>query len=994
MSKKKVLLWVLLCCICISCTIGYFGLRASAASAEIIDCDIPSEYGRGEEFVMPEGKVSYKGQEKSPESKYVVFPSGKANAGETVVLSEEGKYELVFQADFDGTVVVAKKTFIVRKSIIQVNDDNSSAEIQDGKIVVSLAPKDVFSYNEILDLTTATKDIPLLNLEFDPNVIGVADATKIHFRFTDLYDESNYVILTLGNVPQAWANNHSYLTAGAAGQPQVGIENSDNPDKMHIHIDSFYNYGTPIHFSMVGLPLEKSHKVLTVYFDYAEKAFYADREIFSGGAKRIVVDLDEPLYFGENLWAGFTSGKVKMTVTASNYQSSTCNFSISTINGNSEFSDPGDVSAPIISVDTGYEPDQLPTALVGKPYPLFDALAVDGHDGKIEPTAAVYYRYYSEKPVNVSVEDGKFTPTKEGVYVIEYTATDLSGNVGKACVSVQAVQGDGLQVELLDPAAETDTGVSVKLISGISYTDASGKVSYSVKAKNPTTGEETEVNTDTFALIPMADGDWEITVTVKDYVSTVVKTFTLSSNHTAQPQVFDNAAVPKYFILGATYQMPVLKGYDFSSGKGVLTDMDIFVMENGSPERKIENGQYIPENVGKATVIYRLSVDGKVCEKAYAVTVVDVGYTGDLDLSKYFVASTGTATAQNNTANITYEVEGDTTLDFVNFVQVKNLSYSFQIGEKNAYNKVHIYLTDTVTGKQVKLSYNRTADGATFCVNDGTEKKLSSSFDGMNKSFSLEFSNDTSIVMPEADATMEVRTFLDGSEFTGFTNNVAHFSVALEEVSGPSQIVMNNLNTQTLNNSKTDRFAPQIIVETKSGDRGKGDKITLTGAFAYDTLDPTSTLTLEVTDPDGAYVADENGVLLDGTQDPTVDYTFAMDEYGDYVIRYVLSDGKENTEYYVYAVTVKDVEGPTISFAKHEETAKVGDTVEIAGTEVTDNFTQACTVVAYVFNPECANVPVTDGKFEAAMAGVYTVRYMAFDENGNYAFASYEIVVR
>ena len=58
MSKKKVLLWVLLCCICITCTIGYLGLQASAVSAEIIDCDLTSEYGLGDKFMMPNGKVS------------------------------------------------------------------------------------------------------------------------------------------------------------------------------------------------------------------------------------------------------------------------------------------------------------------------------------------------------------------------------------------------------------------------------------------------------------------------------------------------------------------------------------------------------------------------------------------------------------------------------------------------------------------------------------------------------------------------------------------------------------------------------------------------------------------------------------------------------------------------------------------------------------------------------------------------------------------------
>ena len=75
MSKKKVLLWVLLCCICITCTVVYPGLQAAAAAAEIVDCDIAAEYGQGDQFTMPEGKISYDGVEQVPDKKYVVFPS-------------------------------------------------------------------------------------------------------------------------------------------------------------------------------------------------------------------------------------------------------------------------------------------------------------------------------------------------------------------------------------------------------------------------------------------------------------------------------------------------------------------------------------------------------------------------------------------------------------------------------------------------------------------------------------------------------------------------------------------------------------------------------------------------------------------------------------------------------------------------------------------------------------------------------------------------------
>ena len=410
MSKKKALLWVLLCCICVTCTLGYIGIKTAAASAEIVECELPAEYTLDDKFVIPNGKISYKDQVKTPDTKYLVFPSGKASATETIVLSEAGEYELVFQANFDGAVVAAKKTFVVKKSLLQVNNDSSNAQIVDGKIKVSLASDDVFTYNAVVDLAAASSEIPLLEMEMNPSVIGTADVTRLKIRLTDLYDEENYITISLNHFTDSWATGHIYMTAGANHQPQVGVEKAGIPAEMKIFSNDSYGYGAAINFPMSGLPKSPADSVLALYFDYAQRVFSADRESYTG-MNQMIADLDDPAQFGDNIWRGFTTGEVKMTVFATNYQAATCNFTIHSVCGVSEFVDIGDVYAPIVSVNTGYEPDQLPTALVGKPYPIFDAVAVDGHDGKLPAMASVYYKYYSEKPVEVAVVDGAFTPS-------------------------------------------------------------------------------------------------------------------------------------------------------------------------------------------------------------------------------------------------------------------------------------------------------------------------------------------------------------------------------------------------------------------------------------------------------------------------------------------------------------------------------------------------------------------------------------------------------
>lgn len=989
-KKKSISLFVL--CLSVLMLTGYWGMNAKALDAEITGCEIQENYNYGESFVMPDGKVSYKGEEKEAESRYLLFPSGKANESEEIVLSEDGEYQVVFKAHFDGAMITAQKSFVVSKRLLAVNSEKSTASVVDDKISVSLVPDDVFTYNKALDLSTATKEKPLLNMEFQPVETGTADAVNVKIRFTDLYDEENYVTITLKVVEGAWANGQIYISAGAANQSQVGVENLEDPTQTNIHRNDIF--GTPVYFSMVGLPNSALDTQLKIYLDYAEKALYVDREIYSGAQNRLIVDLDDAKYFGTEIWEGFTTGEVKMTVFAENYQSTSCNFTISEINGETGFSATGDNEPPSITVTEEYETDHIPVALVGKPYKIFSARAFDKYDGETAVTASAYYKYFSESPVKLTVTDGTFTPEKEGTYVIEYKAVDVSGNVGINAVKVEAVIGEGLQAELNDVVEETYTGVTTKVISGINYTDNSGNVDYTIIAKNKATEEEFEIDKDTCEFCPMSDGEYEITVTVMDYVSTVSKTFDLKSAHTSQPQVYGTVAMQKYFISGATYPMPELMGYDFSSGSGVETAMSVFVTESDGKEKEISDNQYIPETAGDVTITYRLTVDGLVCEKSYAATVVDVGYNGDLCLEKYFVASEGAVTAEKASTCITYSTNAAAKLDFINFVQVKKLAFSFMVGESNNYNRMNIYLTDTLTGKQVKLSYRRSGEASLFSINDGTELNVESSFDGIDRNFALEYNNDTHMVAASTSLSVKIENFLDGSSFDGFTNSLALFAIELEEVTGASQLVINNLNSQSFNDSNVDRFAPEIIVKTKSGDRGINEEVELPGAFVYDTLDPVCSMQLVVTGPDNETVTDVNGVLLDGTQDISADYTIKLEQYGDYTIAYFAEDGANKTANYIYAITSKDVEAPSVTLAKHKESAKVGDSVQVAEATVEDNITEECTVAVYVYDPEGVVAALTDGKFEAAMAGNYTVRYMAFDESGNYAFASYEIAVK
>lgn len=972
---------------------GGFAFRSKAEKAKLIGCDVQAKYTLGENLVLPTGQVSYKGEKKPATSVYLVYPSGKANNGETVTLSEEGQYRIVYHADFDGKEMTAEKTFMVDKSLLSVSSEKSTAEIKNKQIHIALASEDVFTYNKALDLSEATKETSLINMEMNPQTVGTADAMKVKIRFTDLYDPENYLTLTIQQTStDDWAESQCYILAGAANQSQVGVENLEDVTKTNIHKNDVF--GAPVYFSLRGKPISSIASKLNISFDYEQKILYADREIYSGGQNRMIVDLDDSAYFGTDLWNGFTTGEVKMTIWAENYQASQCHMILNILNGESDFSAKGDDEAPQISVNTGYDEADLPHALVGKAFPLYEARAFDKYDGETEVTASAYYKYYSENPIKLAVKDGCFTPEKEGVYTLEYRSTDESGNIATECVKVYAKKGDGLKIKLKDALTETTTGSTVRVLKDIAASDASGRVQYEIVAKHAQQEEPVSIPVKTKEFTPMRDGNWEITVTAKDYVQTVTQTFNIKADHTSQPQVYEEAAVQHYFILGATYTLPTLTAYDFSSGTGEEKAMSVYVKEKKENETELKDGVYVPTKAGEVNVIYRLTVDGKSCEKVYTAKVIDTGYQGDLDLSSYFTVTKGSVKVSKEATNVTYTADQAAQLEFVNFVQVKRLEFSFMIGQKNNFGRLNFYLTDTLTGKQVRLSYRKTAGGTKFSVNGGIELDVASSFVAKDRNFSLTYANDTHMVSAADGTNVKIDTFTDGSAFTGFTDSVAFFAVEIEDVKGTSQFVVNNLNGQSLNNTRIDRFAPQVLVETKSGDRGLDEEITLPGAFVYDTLDPVSSLTLTVTDPKGKAVQTKDGVSLDGTQDVTKDVTFCLTQYGDYTIRYYAEDGKGKVNEYVYAVTAKDTVAPEVTIKRHKNSAKVGAEVLTAETETKDNVSGKCTVNVYVYDPNGVRVQVEDGRFEATKQGVYTVRYMVSDESGNYTFASYEVDVK
>lgn len=975
--------------------IGFAAANQTVHAATVENLYILDEYDVGKVFTIPQGRIRVGEKTVDSEYGYLVFPSGKATDKSPVTLDEEGIYELVYTATVDGQKVKATANFVVTKQIYKVGSKDSSVYFGSDPalpalegIVLNIANQDEFIYDEIIDLSDNTANDPLVKFSMSPATVGNPDVTEIVIRFTDIYDESNYVNIHVKNVASYgdWALRQSYVCIAAANQKPGGWERAPHGSTFH----SNNVYGFPVYFSMTGVPSNATlgYDVLTLSFDAEEKAVYADNPIYGDGGC-MIADLDDSDTF-LNPWQGFTTGEVRMSVYGVDYKVQSMNAIITEIDGEAPKKSVTTDVAPIIEVQ-GVDGENCPYALVGKEYRIFDVRAFDTHDGEKDAAVNVYYNYGKENQTVCSVVDGKFIPKRTGVYTIVYTAKDNTGNQTEKVLHVEAFDHDGLSMQVTGTASKGYTGKEVTLFEEILCENASGEISYTVTIN----GEELEAKQGAYSFIPLSDGEYEVTVKASDYVKEETFTFTYKAIRNYAPQIFDDVQLPKYFIQGEEIKIPQIVGYDFSSGSAKQQTTKIFVKENGGAEKALEGNTYTPTEVGSVEVIYRLNVGGKIGEKSQTVNVVSVFEDEDLRMEKYFQKVSGDVEVTAGDNYISLLANKDSAVEFINRVQVRDFYMTFVVGEgRSKFSKINIYFTDVAdAAKQVKFTYIQTLSGASFAVNDGKPLAVDASFKDNSKNFMLTYANGRAY--GSALIYSDVKNYLDGSAFAGFTSDFAYLTIEMEGVYGESEICLKNLNRQSLNNADKDRFSPQILTSAVSGDRALNEEIRLNSALAADVLSNNWEFTMKVTAPDGKSAVAKNGVVLNGVDNnPNDAYDLVLSSYGEYVIEYYAKDrfGKEKP--LVFYVTVKDNVAPEVTLGSASKTAKVGATVTVANVTITDNVSTQFTTYICVEAPGSKMLTVKNNKFVADKAGEYVVRYMVWDEAGNHTFKSYVVTVK
>ena len=1014
MTKKKVVCGLLSIAFCLGAIGGGVALHAWAESASATNnVNLEATYSKGETVTLPMKTITVDGIEYATSAK-VYYPDGSNSVAKDnkIVLSNAGEYRVVYYAIVNGKYHQVEESFSVLESAFGASGKKSSVfyghhdeyAINKNGVVAQIAQKESFYYNKIIDLKKLNGEA-VVSLFVTPSTLGTEDAKVLKLKFTDIYDTNNYVTVEIKRVNYVgeWAENSVYVTANANGQDKVGLEPSSsssapivNGGAYSIHTNS--EYGSPIKYSLCGYLYENENigdREYSLYWDYASGVLTS--KVASTNASSMITDLDNPTCY-KNPWAGFTTGAVFLSVSAENYNSSTLDVVFTKI-GNYDLSEQefSVETAPVVTVDyAGYASDNLPNAIVGMEYSVYNASAWDFYNQNVEVTTKVYYGYHTNNSYRIDVQDGKFIPEKAGLYTIVYTAKNSYGKTTEYTVDVNAIQTEEtLTVEMVGVNGQGVAGREIKVAEGYEVVNSIGNYDVEIVAmlkSNPDV--QYVIDKDTLTFTPYYAGEYEIKITATDYLQRVSSVENLSVTANSEPFIDAKIHLPSVLIQGNTYKFPTeIYGYDISSGEPKEIRCQAFVVEDANSEQALaENGVYTVGACTNLTLKYTFTSNGKTAVLPLELPVIKVhNENNGIDIAKYFTATEGGSVSADSDY-VHLSAAQDAVFEFVNPLRGDGLETTFALQEIN-FDAVDMYLSSVKNPAQsIKLTMKNEGTIKIY-VNDVWQTQFIGKFSDYTKNSMMVVYNGKTVSFGENVVTIE--KYENGEEFLGFDGEIS-FKIGISGVKGNSKVSLVKLNNQRLYDISEDgdNFKPERVIEMMVGERVLGDELTIKPALAYDVLTGYTDITMQIETPSGDYVKALDGTVLNGAQSSENYYTFKLQEYGQYIVSYQATDGNGNKLKYSYTISCADATLPTVSLSAYSMTVKVGK-ITIPQISVSDDLTATENLVIFksLLLPDGRMVVISKDSFAANAAGKYIVYYSVFDETGNMTQAQCVITV-
>lgn len=1006
---------VLACSVCLA--LGITGI-ASAGVEPTISVNVAEKYAYNSSYMLPSGTINYGSQSKDATAK-LVFPDGTEFAEAKTTLTQEGIYKLIFSADFDGEDVSVEKTFTVSKNLFTVNKSTSSvvngmydASEHDAKFgntgivegaYVQLSAGDTLSYNKVIDLSNAKKEDIILNLVVTPDVIGVYDFNSIDIILTDAYDPNNYVTIN-AHYDEMWTTTAVYLLARAnCGQKLTGWEHYLSPPAFR----NDGNAGYPIRLRLDGnlngwtsqIPNIKNNSI-AISMDYAERQIHHTARA-NQSISTLVTDLDSSTEHA-NTWGGFTTGEVFISVKCSGLSNSHARFMITDIMGEpvtsvGEF----DRIKPYIVTDFDeYDKNSVPKGYVGTSYKLFDSVGKSVYFNNVSLAEKVYYNYSTTKE-EVAITDGKFTPSKAGVYTVEHVATDALGNTSTQTYNIEILaQKMPIQISLTESPVLTGTAGDVITLANVESKGGSGNKEYTYQVKFG----ENEINVSNRQFRATAPGTYDVTITATDYLGdTGAYEYQIEIVAGDAPVFTKEIVLPRYFISGNTYELPVINAYNFTDGSGDEID-SVITYKDSQSEKNARGTKIIPvaSYSGEiTTVYYTAELNGvKTIKEVKVPTIIVRDSEGFIDMEKLFYTTGGNRIVANDENMIFHAGQENATFDYINQLVAHNLDVRFSgVATATNFDALTITLSDALNKDQViTLTYTTHGSGSRFYVNGNKAKTYDvlKTISTEKEIFSFTYNALKQVVKFDrtSDVDVKITNYLNGKEFEGFESGKVNVSFTFEGYRGLSSVRLRNINGKVLYQDIFDFVKPKISVYgSYGGDKELNSIMEVPVAMAADVIDGIRDVSVTVIGPSGVPVKSEDDVVLKNVSASRA-YQIKLSEFGYYNVTYLAEDLDGNSQTFAFKAFVSDEVAPVIKVNGTVPTSGiVGKKIIVPTATATDNIDKNLNVIMYLITPFGLMVELKPNAFIPDMVGIYTVRYYLMDTAGNITMESYDITV-
>ncbi len=966
--------------------------------------EIKSEYALDTTFTVPSASFEKDGQTYAADYTYLVYPDQQAKGGDEFLLDQAGEYRLVYSANIGGKKVSEEKTFFAADVLYEVGNEASYVEYNDALalsrgtqsgIKVGLVSGDTFTYNKPINLNEVGDNALFRFYPYnctqvfgDPAPDGLSLQAQFYYiRLVDCYDPTNYMTIKF----RWYGQSAMYIQAGMSNQPNVGVSPGDtlkNPgSEKYVNIDgeqhlAYYD----IRYGRYTLRRADGDG-MRLYFDNETKRLYVQN---SGSKdKLLITDFDNSDIYGDKAYGGFTTGEVYLTVTASTYLNGAthANFELANVAGealeNKELY--VDKNAPVASIDK-YDGDVIYVAK-NQPFNVFEATYADVN-GVRDSKVSAYYGYGTPTQTEVSVANGKFIPTREGMYTLVYTAHDAFGAESKTLASVYCVEcTDDKAVQFsVDKLTKVSAGGTVAL--PIPTVESINKGAfYKAYYVHKESGERTEITGEDF--LPVRLGTHELTYVYGDaYLEyTYSYDFTVSASNNV---IFGEINTPKYLMQGFKYTLEDVIATTFGGKKETYSAASVYVAEDGGAysAKAIDPKGYTVN--AHESVRFKYVKNG-VSVESEEIPVINVKSGDDVLVEKYFVGDvTKTADLSKGVMLRANATSGDSSVDFINDLTVSNFVFAFDVpADAAAFSGLKLTFTDYYDRTKVKeVSLLKNGSGTKLVCGDSFVE-MDKAFAGNN--FRLEING---------------RQMVDGSNGVTFVNDFTFervfLTVTFLDIEGTAGIDVGEINGQTMSNVAWDVFEPVILFNNPdTGYATFGATATVHKAIGADVLSPyyEANLTVSVTAPNGSYVKAKDGTLLSGKALANKSYEITLNQYGRYSITYCYEDQAENYVELVDYYVVLDDKAPVLKLtdvkANSTVTATLGDEITVSGVSVSDNIDSAEEISVWILavSPDHESKYLGNGTFTADKAGIWTIKYMCMDVEGNYSLAQYYIEV-